>query len=139
MKRGWIVLVIALVIAVAAFCVLRLRTVFGEHDNRGITSGGADDIKPFNPKKVVYEVYGPPGSVADINYLDINAQPQKASHVPLPWTLSVVTTLPSVSVNVIAQVNTDQVGCRIIVNDEVKDERSASGVNAQTFCIVKSA
>jgi Mycobacterium membrane protein len=138
-KRVWILLVIVLVVGVAAFCVLRLRTYFGVHDNRPITSGMADDIKPFNPKHVVYEVYGPPGSVANINYLDITAQPRKASNVPLPWTLSVTTTLPSVSVNVVAQSDADQIGCRIIVNDVVKDERSADGVNAQTFCIVKSA
>ena len=138
-KKVWIALVIVMVVAVAGFCVLRLRSLFGVHDNRPITSGIADDIKPFNPKHVVYEVYGPPGTIANINYLDINAQPQKASTVPLPWTLSVITTLPSVSVNVVAQANSDQIGCRIIVNDVVKDERSASGVNAQTFCIVKSA
>lgn len=139
LKRAWIVLVIAAVVAIAGFCVLRLRTYFGAHDNHAITSGGADDIKPFNPKKVVYQVWGPPGSVANISYLDINAQPQTATNVPLPWTLSVITTLPSVSVNVIAQVNSGQVGCKIIVNDEVKDERSVSGVNAETYCIVKSA
>jgi hypothetical protein len=138
-KKVWIALVIVVVVLVAGFCVTRLRAVFGNHDNRPITSGIADDIKPFNPKHVVYEVYGPAGTIANINYLDINAQPQKASNVPLPWTLSVITTLPSVSVNVVAQANTDQIGCRIIVNDVVKDERSASGVNAQTFCIVKSA
>lgn len=138
-KKAWIGVVVVIVIAIAAFCVLRLRTYFGEHDDRPITSGADDEIKPFNPKKVVYEVFGPPGSIANINYLDINAQPQKVSNAPLPWTLSVVTTLPSVSVNVIAQVDTNQVGCRIIVNDEVKAERSVSGVNAQTFCIVKSA
>ncbi len=138
-KRVWILLVIVLVVVVAAFCVLRLRTYFGEHDNRPITSGMADDIKPFNPKHVVYEVYGPPGSVANINYLDITAQPRKASNVPLPWTLSVTTTLPSVSVNVIAQSDGDQIGCRITVNDVVKDERSVNGVNAETYCIVKSA
>lgn len=139
LKRVWIVLVVAIVVAVAAFCVLRLRTFFGVQDNQAITSGGSDDIKPFNPKHVVYEVWGPPGSVANINYLDIHAQPQKVGNAPLPWTLSVTTTLPSVSVNVIAQVDTNQVGCRIIVNDVVKDERSVNGVNAQTFCIVKSA
>jgi hypothetical protein len=138
-KKVWIVLVIVAVVAVAGFCVVRLRGVFGYHDNRPITSGNANDIKPFNPKHVVYEVYGPPGTVANINYLDINAQPQKASNVPLPWTLSVITTLPSVAVNIVAQADTDQIGCRIIVNDVVKDERSATGVNAQTFCIVKSA
>jgi hypothetical protein len=138
-KKAWIALVILAVVLVAGFCVTRLRSVFGNHDNRPITSGNANDIKPFNPKHVVYEVWGPAGTIANINYLDINAQPQKASNVPLPWTLSVITTLPSVSVNVVAQADTDQIGCRIIVNDVVKDERSATGVNAQTFCIVKSA
>jgi hypothetical protein len=138
-KKVWITLVIVVVVAVAGFCVTRLRSVFGNHDNRPITSGIADDIKPFNPKHVVYEVYGPGGSIANINYLDINAQPQQASNVPLPWTLSVITTLPSVSVNVVAQSNSDQIGCRIIVNDVVKDERSVEGMHAQTFCIVKSA
>jgi hypothetical protein len=138
-KKFWIVLVIVAVIAVAGFCVSRLRTFFGDHDNRPITSASANDIKPFNPKHVVYEVYGPPGTMANINYLDINAQPQRIDNVPLPWTLSVITTLPSVSVNVVAQATTHQIGCRIIVNDVVKDERSAEGVKAQTFCIVKSA
>ncbi|BBX98416.1 membrane protein [Mycobacterium lacus] len=139
LKRVWIVLIIAIVVAVAGFCVARLRTFFGVHDRGQITSGISDDIKPFNPKHVVYEVFGPPGAVANINYLDINAQPRRVDNAPLPWTLSVTTTLPSVSVNVIAQADADQVGCRIIVNDVVKDERSASGVKAQTFCIVKSA
>ncbi|MCW2660015.1 MAG: hypothetical protein JWP83_1167 [Mycobacterium sp.] len=138
-KKVWIALVIVAVVAVAGFCVMRLRSIFGSHDNRPITSGMADDIKPFNPKHVVYEVFGAPGTMANINYLDINAQPQKVSNVPLPWTLSVITTLPSVSVNVVAQSTSDEIGCRIIVNDVVKDERSVNGVNAQTFCIVKSA
>ncbi|ETB15247.1 membrane protein [Mycobacterium avium subsp. paratuberculosis 08-8281] len=138
-KKLWIVLVIVAVIAVAGLCVSRLRAAFANRDDRPISSGAADDIKPFNPKRVVYEVYGPPKTVADINYLDINAQPQKVANVALPWTLSVITTLPSVSVNVVAQADTDQIGCRIIVNDVVKDERSADGVRAQTFCIVKSA
>ena len=138
-RKIWIVLVIAAVVAVAGFCVYRLRGVFGAHDAGGSGSGVPEDIKPFNPKHVVYEVYGPPGTVANINYLDVNATPQRASNVPLPWTLSVTTTLPSVSVNVVAQGDSDQIGCRIIVNDVVKDERSTTGVNAQTFCIVKSA
>ncbi|MCV7225284.1 hypothetical protein H7J73_04450 [Mycolicibacterium komossense] len=29
--------------------------------------------------------------------------------------------------------------CRVTVDDVVKDERSSSGVTAQTFCLVKSA
>ncbi|SPM38871.1 MmpS5 protein, partial [Mycobacterium numidiamassiliense] len=137
-KKMWIVFVIAAVIAVAGFVVLRLRSFFGDHDTRGIGSSSLDDIKPFNPKHVVYKVYGS-GATANINYLDINAQPRRIDNVPLPWTLSVTTTLPSVSVNVVAQTEGDQIGCQIIVNDVVKDERSITGVNAETFCIVKSA
>jgi nitrate reductase NapE component len=138
-RRSWMVLVIALVVAIAGFCVHRLQGVFGEHDNT--TAGGSisDDIKPFNPKHVVYEVFGPPGTIANINYLDIGAQPQRVDNVPLPWTLSVTTTLPSASVNIVAQGNTNEIGCRIIVNDVVKDEQTAHEVNAQTFCLVKSA
>jgi hypothetical protein len=137
-KRVWVVLVIALVVAVAGFCVVRLRAIFGDHDTRGIGNSSLDDIKPFNPKHVVYKVYGS-GATANINYLDINAQPRRIDNVPLPWTLSVITTLPSVSVNVVAQTEGNQIGCQIIVNDVVKDERSVTGVNAETFCIVKSA
>ena len=112
---------------------------FGDHDNAwDFGSSSLDDIKPFNPKHVVYKVYGS-GTTANINYLDINAQPRRIDNVPLPWTLSVTTTLPSVSINVVAQTDGDQIGCRIIVNDVVKDERSITGVNAETFCIVKSA
>jgi Mycobacterium membrane protein len=81
-KKVWVALVIVLVVAVAGFCVNRLRGVFGNHDNRPITSGIADDIKPFNPKHVVYEVYGPAGTVANINYLDINAQPRRWTTCP---------------------------------------------------------
>ncbi|BBA86577.1 MULTISPECIES: MmpS family protein [Mycobacterium] len=139
LKRTWIALVILAVVVIAAFSVNRLRSYFGVHDDRPLTSGVSDDIKPFNPKHVVYEVFGPPGTVANINYLDVEAQPQRVSGVTLPWTLAVTTTLPSVSVNVVAQGDTDQIGCRIIVNGEVKDERSENEVNAQTFCLVKSA
>ncbi|MEI7715588.1 MAG: MmpS family transport accessory protein [Mycobacterium sp.] len=138
-RKFWVVLVVAIVLAVAGFSVHRLRDIFGVHDNGPLTSGVADDIKPFNPKHVVYEVYGPPGATANINYLDVNAQPRRVDDAPLPWTLSVVTTLPSVSVNVVAQTDADEVGCRITVNGVVKEERSVTETQAETFCIVKSA
>lgn len=138
-KKMWIPLIIVVVVVVAGFCVYRLRSFFGVHDDLMISSGISDDIKPFNPKHVVYEVYGVSGTLANINYLDINAQPQRVDNVTLPWTLSVTTMLPSVSINVVAQGDSDQIGCRIIVNGVVKDERSVNEFNAQTFCIVKSA
>ena len=138
LRRVWILVVIAGVVAVAGFCVYRLHGIFGAHDQTSASNSVSDDIKPFNPKHVVYEVFGPPGTMANINYLDIKAQPQRVDNAPLPWTLSVTTTLPSVSVNIVAQGDSDEIGCRIIVNGVVKDERIANELNAQTFCLVKS-
>jgi hypothetical protein len=137
-KRVWIALIVLTIVAIAGFCVYRLRGVFGVHEHGPVTSAISDDIKPFNPKHVIYEVFGPAGTVASINYLDVTAQPQRIDDVTLPWSLSATTTQPAVSVNVVAQGDRDQIGCRIIVNGVVKDERSATGLNAQTFCVVKA-
>jgi hypothetical protein len=38
-----------------------------------------------------------------------------------------------------AQADSDQIGCRITVDGTVREEKSSDGVNAQTFCLVKSA
>jgi hypothetical protein len=40
-------------------------------------NGNADAIIQFNPKHVLLEIFGAPGTVADINYLDEQAQPQR--------------------------------------------------------------
>jgi hypothetical protein len=38
-----------------------------------------------------------------------------------------------------AQSDGDILGCRITVDNEVKDEKTSDGVHALTFCMVKSA
>jgi Mycobacterium membrane protein len=93
---------------------------------------------PFNPKQVILEVFGAPGAVATINYLDVNAQPQQVVNAPLPWTFTITTTEPAVVGNVVAQGNGDTLGCRITINGEVKDERTVNKVDAYTFCLDKS-
>ncbi|MBI3214829.1 MAG: hypothetical protein HYZ38_13455 [Mycobacterium sp.] len=139
LKRGWIPIVIVIVIVVAGFTVARIRTFFGAGDSYASPSAPADDTKPFDPKVVTYEVTGVPGATADVNYLDLDAQPQRVDGVTLPWTLTLNSTAPSVFPNIVAQGNGDTISCRITVDDEIKDERTNSGVNAQTFCLVKSA
>ena len=139
LRKVWLPIVILLVVAVAAFGVFRLHGVFGKTETTRPGSGLANDTKPFNPKTVVYEIYGPPGAVATINYLDLDAQPQIVRDVTLPWSLTLTTTAPAASANIVAQGDTDSIGCRITVNGELKDEKTNTGVNAQTFCLVKSA
>ena len=139
LRRFWIPLIIVVVVLVGGFTVMRVRTFFGAGAGGGITSAKVDDTKPFDPKVVVYEIYGVPGATADVNYLDLDAQPQRIDGVTLPWSLRLESTAPSVFPNIVAQGNGDTISCRITVDDELKDERTSNGVNAQTFCLVKSA
>lgn len=137
-KRGWMVLVTVLVVALAAFGIYRLHGIFGSHTNTSANSGLSNEIVPFNPKQVVLEVFGAPGAVATINYLDVNAQPQQVKDAPLPWSFTITTTEPAVIGNVVAQGDGDVLGCRITVNGEVKDQRTVNKVDAYTFCLDKS-
>ncbi|OBJ44826.1 hypothetical protein A5630_15590 [Mycolicibacterium mucogenicum] len=140
LKRVWIQLLIVVVVAAGGFVVYRMHGIFGSGTE--ITRPGAglaEDAEPFNPKVVKYEVFGTEGAVATINYLDLDAQPRKVKDAPLPWSITLTTTAPSASANVVAQGDADTIGCRIIVNGVVKDENAVVRVNAQTFCLVKSA
>ena len=131
-------LVALLVVVVAGFAVYRLNGIFASQDVTSTPSGGANEIVPFNPKHVVMEVFGPPGTVATITYLDVNAQPQRADDVTLPWAYDTTTTQPAVFVNVQAQGDSDSIGCRIKIDDAVKDERTVNTLNAFTSCLDKS-
>ncbi|MGC2655787.1 MAG: MmpS family transport accessory protein [Mycobacterium sp.] len=139
-RRYWLPLLVLIAIAFGGFVIHRMHGVFGS-DNE-ITregSGIAKDAKPFNPKRVTYEVFGSTGAVATIDYLDLSANPQSLKQVPLPWTLTLTTTSPATSPILLAQGNASTIGCRITVDGKVKDEKSADGVDAFTFCQVKSA
>jgi Mycobacterium membrane protein len=132
------VLVAVLVVGITGFAIYRLHGIFGSHNNTSANSGLSNEIVPFNPKVVMLEVFGAPGAVATINYLDVNAQPQQVKNAPLPWSFTITSTEPAVLANVVAQGNGDTLGCRITINGVVKDERTVNKVDAYTFCLDKS-
>jgi hypothetical protein len=136
-KRIWLPVLIVAAIAIGGFTVAHLRSIFGSQ-GAVVTPVGSDTAEKFNPKVVVYEVFGT-GSTAVINYTDLAGLPQKTGEVPLPWTLRLETTIPSVQPNLVVQGDGQSIGCRVTVDDEVKDERTAEGVNAATYCLVKAA
>ncbi|WP_231988751.1 MmpS family transport accessory protein [Mycobacterium sp. 1274761.0] len=138
LARRWMLLVAVGVIAVAGFAVYRLNGIFASADVTSTPSGSDNEIVPFNPKHVVMEVFGPPGTVATVTYTDVNAQPRRADAAPLPWSYDTTTTQPAVFVNVSAQGDSDSIGCRIKIDDVVKDERSINTLNAFTYCLDKS-
>lgn len=138
LRRAWIPLVLVVVFAVSGLVVSRLHRVFGSQDFNA-QAGQGIEIVQFNPKDVTYEVFGPPGTTANINYWDAEANTHQVNDVAVPWSYTLTTTLPSVSANIMVQGTGDQIGCRIIVDNVLRDEQRAAGVNAQTFCLVKSA
>ena len=139
LQRFWVPFLVVAVVLLAVFMVDRLRGVFGKTELTRPGAGLVNDPEPFNPKEVKYEIFGQPGATATINYLDLDAQPQKAENVVLPWSLTLTTTAPAASANIVAQGDGDSISCRISVDGVVKDEKTTDGLNAQTFCLVKSA
>jgi hypothetical protein len=138
LKRCWIPIVLLVVLAVSALVVTRLHRVFGSEDLNA-NAGGGIKIVQFNPKVVTYEILGPPGSTANINYWDAEANSHQVNDAHLPWSFTLSTTLPTVSANIMAQTDADHIGCRITVDGELREHQVADGLNAQTFCLVKSA
>lgn len=138
-RRWWIVLVAVAVVAIAGFTVDRLRGIFGSNNETSAGGTISNEIVPFNPKNVTLEVFGPPGTVATINYLDVDAQPQRVDDTALPWSQTLTTTDPAVFANVVAQGDGDSLGCRITVNGVVTDERTVEAANAYTYCLDKSS
>ena len=135
-SRLWIPLVLVVVLAVSGLIVMRLHRIFGSQNLNA--AGVSIKIVQFHPKILVYDVFGSAGSAAQTDYFDADANTHEVN-VALPWSLTISTTLPSVSGNIMAQGDGGQIGCRITVDGTVRNENSSDGVNPQTFCLVKSA
>ena len=138
-KRLWIPLLIILVVCVGGFTVYRLHGVFGTDNRLAYSDTETEERKPYDPKQLVYEVFGPPGTVANISYFDAESDPQYIKGVALPWTMKFPMGTATATANIIAQGDSDSIGCRILVDDEVKSERIRDGVSALTFCALKAA
>lgn len=130
--------VAAVVIGVVAFAVYRLHGIFGSNVNTATPTGAAGEIVPFNPKNVVYEVFGDPGATAQISYTDVHAKPQHVENASLPWSYEGSTTAPAVIANVMAQSDGSSLGCRITIDGKVKVEKMVNATSAYTYCLDKS-
>jgi hypothetical protein len=130
-------LVLIVVLAVAGLVVSRLHKMFASEDLNA-NAGKGIEIVQFNPKVLVYDVYGAPGTTAQISYFDPDANVHQVD-AALPWSVTLSTTLPTVSASLMARAEGDQIGCRVTVNGVVREEKSADGIGAQTYCLVKSA
>ncbi|UXA04255.1 MmpS family protein [Mycobacterium sp. SMC-2] len=136
LRRLWIPLLIVAVVLVGGFTVARLHGIFGSEKRESYADTRIKDTKPFNPKHIRYEIFGPPGTTADISYFDVDGNPVHVNEQPVPWSFDISTTLPSILGNVVAQGNGDMLGCRIVVDGVVKAERVSHELNAFTYCML---
>ncbi len=139
LSRTWIPLVILAVAVAAGFVVDRVHGYFGSEKRPSYADSNLDNPKPFNPKEITYEVFGPPGTVADISYFDVNSDPKRVDGATLPWSLHLTTTKAAIMGDLVAQGDSDSIGCRIVVDGVVKAEKVKNETHAFTYCLVKSA
>ena len=60
-RRAWMPLLIVVVVALGAYTVVRIRDAFGVKDAVTAAEANADNTKPFNPKRITYEITGSAG------------------------------------------------------------------------------
>jgi Mycobacterium membrane protein len=139
LKRVWMPLLLVVVVALGAYAIVRIRDTLGTNRTAAAAEGSGDDTKPFNPKYIKYEITGSGGSV-NLDYLDENGQPHRVDAAALPWSFTIVTTLPSMSANVVAQGDRGVNGlrCRVVVDGQVRDDRSTDEYQPFIYCLVKS-
>ncbi|MGV0554454.1 MmpS family transport accessory protein, partial [Mycobacterium kansasii] len=90
LQKAWIPLLLVVVLALSALVVSRLHKLFGSEDLNA-NAGKGIEIVQFNPKVVVYEISGAPGTTANINYWDENANTHQVDNAPLPWSTTIST------------------------------------------------
>ena len=139
LKRFWVAAIVVIALLAAVGVVGRLRTFFDSDKPYLAAAMPADAIKPINTKRVTYEIVGPAEASGRISYLDVNGKTIEAAFTELPWSVTVSTTDPGVLANVVAQGDTDALGCRILVDDKLVAEDFANGRDAQAFCLDKAA
>jgi hypothetical protein len=135
----WIPLVILIVVVAGGFTVSRLHGMFGSDNRPTYSDTAVVDTKPIDPKILKYEVWGPPGTVATISYFDGDAEPRFARGASLPWTIQFDVGATTAVASVVAQGDSDSIGCRILIDDEVKADKTSNQTNAYVSCMLEAA
>ena len=138
-SKLWLPVVALGVIAVVGYGVNTVRHLSEVISNPPTTSSIPATVVEINPKNVTYEVFGTLGGGGKVTYADLNSRPIEVTLASLPWSHSETTTSPSASLSLVAQVDGSSVGCRILVNGEVRDEHSISHESAAVACTVTAA
>jgi len=131
--------VVIAVIAVVSYGVKTVRHLNDAITNPSTASAIPATVVQINPKNVTYEVFGNLGNGGKVTYADLYSQPIEVALASLPWSHSETTMASSASLSLVAQVDGNSVGCRILVDGQVRDEHSVSHEGAAVACTVTAA
>lgn len=135
----WLPAVVMVVIVIVGYGVNRVRHISEAISYPPITSSIPATVVQINPKNITYEVFGTLDSGGKLVYADLAGHPIQVSLTSLPWSHSETTMSPAATLSLVAQVDGSSVGCRIIVNGDVRDEQSVSHEGAAVACTVTAA
>lgn len=137
LARAWMPLVAVIAVIIGALCMWKVHQLSAP--GPVLTVNPPQAPESFNPKKLTYEVFGDVGEGGLLSYVDIGGHPHTVELDSLPWTHDETTMLTVVSGTVSVQVRGEYVGCRILVDDVIRDEHTRTHPNADITCRVKSA
>jgi hypothetical protein len=138
--RLWVPLIILIVVGAGGMTVSRLHAIFGSDKSLSYADTKQEATQPINPKMMRYEIFGPPGTTADVSYFDGTGSPAHADGVTLPWSLEFPIVGAAGIGSIAAQGDSDSLGCRIIVDGKVKSEKIATHeISTFTSCALKAA
>jgi hypothetical protein len=135
----WLPAVVLAVIAVVAYGVNTVRGLSQAITNPPDPVTIPATVVQINPKNVTYEVFGNLGDGGKVTYANLNSEPVQVALTSLPWSYSETTMAASASLSLVAQVAGSSVGCRILVDGQVRDEHSVNHESAAVACTVIAA
>jgi hypothetical protein len=103
---------------------------------------GLSDTTRATQRPHGYAVFGPVGTVADISYFYVNADPQRVDAARLPWSMALTASVPAVMQPVMQRCgagDSNSIGCPIVVDGQVEAERISHEVNGYPHCLVQGA
>jgi hypothetical protein len=135
----WLPVVIVSVIVVAGYGVTKVRQSSQAVSHPPTTSSIPHTVVQINPKNVTYEVFGDLGGGGKVAYANLDSEPVNVPLTSLPWSHSETTMSSAATLSLVSQVEGGSVGCRIIVDGEVRDEHMVSHESAAVACTVTAA
>lgn len=137
LSKAWLPLVTVVALGAGLVCLWKVHQMSEPGPVPSVLTAQAPE--QFMPKRLTYEVFGSVGEGGIVSYVDIDGHPHRVDITELPWSHTETTTLTVVSGSISVQVDGGQVGCRMLVNDVVRDEQSSTHDEADVTCRVKSA